>query len=136
MSLWSVGVYSFSYRTKIKPTAMKEENNGWIKLHRAYKTNPINKNSQVTHLWINLLCDAHWNNNDKTIFFNVGTGIRPYTVKRGQLLIKKGIYAEQLGMSRPTFNKWLSYLESEDMIHIKTSSTLTLITIVKYQQYQ
>ena len=115
---------------------MEKKTKDWIKFYRAFKKNPLNRNSFGTHIWLNLLLDAHWNKNDKLIHIKIGRAYKTFTIKRGQVLIKKVSYAEELGMARNTFKKWLSYLEDKDMIRTKSDGNLTLVSIVKYEQYQ
>lgn len=105
-------------------------NNGFISLHRKILDNPIWKNSELSHLFIHLLMlatyDPHkflWNGKEEML-------------ERGQLITGRLSLAEQLNMNQRTLYDRLKLLQKLGIINIKSNNRFSLITIVKYSQYQ
>lgn len=105
---------------------------GWIKLHRSITDNqlyfkePFNK----TLAWIDLLLLA---NHKDDYFFVRGVKV---DIKRGQV----GWTDENLGKrwtwSRGKVKRYLLFLQKEGQIVLQPSNVTTLISIVKYEEYQ
>lgn len=105
---------------------------GWIKLHRKimesqlYFKEPFNK----TLAWIDLLLLA----NHKDDYFFV-RGIR-VDVKRGQVGWTDENLGERWKWSRGKVKRYLLLLQKEGQIVLHPSNVTTLISIVKYEDYQ
>lgn len=102
-----------------------KEYTGWFSFHRSFFNNPISKDPYGTYIWLHILGQAHWQNN-KSI----------EGLLRGQLLITKGDFCEELGISLPTLRKWMNLFEGEGMITTKDVRTRLLITVTKWDIYQ
>lgn len=104
--------------------------NGFITLHRKIKDNPIWQNSKLVHLFIHLLLSA--NHEDKDFLFN-GEVTK---VKRGQLITGRYALAGETEINPRTIYDLLRTLERLGMITVKSNNKFSLITIVKYSDYQ
>lgn len=109
------------------------QKNGYIKLHRSLldcflwdSEEKHNKRSA----WIDLLLLA--NHAEKKILFDNEI----VTVKRGQYLTSIRKLANRWGWSVNTAKSYLELLESDGMIHKKSTTKCTLIDIVNYEKYQ
>jgi len=105
-------------------------NNGFIVLHRKIIDNPIWQKVGLAHLFTTLLLlTAHkevrflWNGKEETL-------------KRGQLLTGRDSLAKQTGLNPRTTYDYLKILQNLEIINIKSNNKFSLITIVKYSQYQ
>ena len=99
--------------------------NGYVKLDRAlqdwrYKTKP-----NYVALWVHLLLVA--NHQDRKVYDT--------EVKRGQLLTSLEKLAQGTGLSIQNIRTILAHLNGEELT-IKSTNKNTLITIVKYSEYQ
>lgn len=103
---------------------------GFITLHRKILDNPIWKNSQIVHLFLTLLLWA--NHEEKKTLFNG----KVETIKRGQLITGRLALAKKTGISPNTIKDHLSILQNLGIITKKSTNKFTLITIVKYSEYQ
>ena len=80
--------------------------------------------------WIDLIMAA--NHKDKTILFDA----HPMEIKRGQYMTSLQSLADRWGWSRGKVRRFLDDLKSEQMISKKRHSNGTLITLIKYGNYQ
>lgn len=105
---------------------------GWIKLHRQiqehwiWEEKPFDRKSA----WIDLILSA--NHQDKKILFN-GSVI---TISKGSFLTSIRKLAEKWGWSRNKTYAFLETLENEQMINKSSNGMGTLLTIVKYSDFQ
>lgn len=104
--------------------------NGFIVLHRKILDNPIAKNEGLLSLFIHLLLMAShkesrflWNGKEETL-------------KRGQLMTGRLKLAEIMNTNQSTIYKRLRVLGGQGLITIKSNNKFSVITIVKYSQYQ
>lgn len=104
--------------------------NGFITLHRKLRDNPIYKNSQLLHLFIELLLMA---NHEQTRFLWNG---QEMILERGQLITGRFALAEATGIKPGTIHSYIASLTAMGIINTKPSNKFTLITIVKYDDYQ
>jgi hypothetical protein len=104
--------------------------NGFISLHRKIEDNPIFQDSELFHLFICLLLDA---NHEKKRLLQNGQEI---WIERGQ--VKTGQHLLALKTSIPRGNVWrkLQTLQNLGIVSIVPSSKFSIITIVKYEDYQ
>lgn len=106
------------------------ENTGWIKLWRKIQDSPINQDSVLFHIAVNLLMWA--NHEDKKTIFN-GEEI---TIKRGQLITGRDRIADLLGLNSSLVYRKLKILKNIDFSNIKSNNRYSLITIKNYDSYQ
>ena len=103
---------------------------GFITLHRKIIENPIWKNSQLSHLFLTLLL---WSNHEeKKTLFNGKIEV----IGRGQLITGRYALAGATGISPNTIKDYLNLLEKLEIITKKSTNKFTLISIVKYNDYQ
>lgn len=103
---------------------------GFITLHRKIIDNPVWKNSQLSHLFIHLLLLATYG--DTKFLWNG----KEEVLKRGQLITGRYALAEATGISPNTIKGYLKILENIGIITRKSTNKFTIITIIKYNQYQ
>lgn len=106
---------------------------GWILLHRKIKDSAIwNDGSPFDgrSAWIDLLLMA--NHEDREICVNN----QPLIVHRGQKFTSFVKLAERWHWSRQRVMRYMKKLKSFGMLNIDSTSTGTLLTIEKYDDYQ
>lgn len=106
---------------------------GWVSIHRKIRDcviwsgdEPFDRRSA----WIDLILMA--NHEDKEILFNGN----PLIVKRGQRITSLRNLAERWHWSVNRVRRYLSTLESLEMVHRECDNRRTLLTIVNYGEYQ
>ena len=105
---------------------------GWIKLHRKildcfiWQDKPYDK----ARAWIDLLLIAM--HHDKKMLIDDEVVI----IQRGSFMTSIVKLADRWGWSRNKVVRYLDMLESEQMLNTKRTPKGTLITIVKYDDYQ
>lgn len=106
---------------------------GWICLHRQIQDcliwlddEPFDRRSA----WIDLLLLA--NHEDKEILFDG----KKVTIRRGQFLTSVRKLSERWGWSKDRTLRYLRLLEKLEMIHRESNARRTLLTIIKYENYQ
>jgi hypothetical protein len=105
---------------------------GWIKLHRkiqdtqGYFSEEFCKNMA----WVDLLILA---NHAEDYYFVRGVKV---TVKRGQVGHSAETLAKRWKWSRGKVKRFLDLLQSQEQIVVNKDNVMTLITILKYEQYQ
>lgn len=104
---------------------------GWVRVHRKSIDSTVWKNPNVWFVWSWCLLKA--NHQAKTFPFN-GDDI---TIERGQFItgIEKAI-AELKGLSYQNYRTCISYLQKTGRVVLKPTNKFTIITIVKYEEYQ
>lgn len=105
-------------------------NNGFVVLHRKILDNPIWRNENLVHLFITLLLMA--SHKEERFLWNG----KEEVLKRGQLLTGRLKLGELLAVNPNTIYKRLKILKNLGIINIKSSNKFSVITIVKYSQYQ
>lgn len=103
---------------------------GFITLHRKITENPIWENSQLMHLFLTLLLWA--NHEEKKTLFNGKVEI----IGRGQLITGRFKLAEATGIPAGSIPRYLDTLRKLEIINTKSNNKFTLITIIKYSEYQ
>lgn len=105
---------------------------GWIKLHRKVLDSWIwqDKPFDKARAWVDLLLLAM--HHDKGLLVD-GELV---TIQRGSFMTSIVKLSERWGWSRNKVTRYLNLLESEQMLHTKRTPVGTLITIVKYEDYQ
>ena len=111
---------------------MVKLSNGWIKLHRKildcfiWQDKPYDK----ARAWIDLLLIAM--HHDKKMLIDDEVVM----IQRGSFMTSIVKLADRWGWSRNKVVRYLDMLESEHMLNTKRTSKGTLVTIVKYDDYQ
>jgi len=103
---------------------------GFITLHRKILDNPLWKHSGLVHLFIHLLLLATYTQ-DRFIWNG-----KEEVLERGQLITGRYSLAESLNENPNTIYKRLKLLEKLGIINIKSNTKFSLITIIKYGEYQ
>ena len=103
---------------------------GYIKLHRKILDNPISKKSDYAWLWTVLLLKA--NHKETKFVFNNETLI----LKPGQLLTGRKKLASETGINESQIYKILNFLEKEHQIEQQKTNKFTVITVLKWANYQ
>lgn len=105
-------------------------NNGFIVLHRKILDHPIWKHEGLFHLFVTLLLMA--SHKEERFLWNGAEQI----LKRGQLITGRLKLAEITNSPPSTIRDRLKILENLGIIDIKPTTKFSLITIIKYSQYQ
>lgn len=103
---------------------------GWVKLHRKIKENPIYTNSKAVHIWIECLLRA---NHKGKIFFLQRQKI---FLQPGQFVMGRSEFAKDVNLSASTVWFWLNQFKVDSMIDINSSPKGTVITVLKWNDYQ
>ena len=106
---------------------------GWICLHRKLLDNAIwtsEERFDRRSAWIDLI--LHANHADKNILVD---GVER-TIRRGQFMTSKRKLAARWGWDVKTVSKYLNALQKARMVYVDSTRRHTLITILKYAEYQ
>jgi len=103
---------------------------GYIKIHRKIQDSFIYKDSFALHLWIHLILEA--NHKDREFIFNN----KKQVCKRGQLLTGLNSLACETKINRSKVNRLLKMFKNETLIETQKTNRFTIITVLKYGQYQ
>lgn len=106
------------------------DNQGFITMHRKLLDNPIITDEGLLSLFVVLLLMAGYE--EKRVIWN-GQEI---TLKRGQFITGRFSLAEKLHVKPTTVYYRLNTLKKLGIIDIKSNNKFSVITIVKYSQYQ
>lgn len=104
---------------------------GWIKLHRKIRDNPIYEKGDYFRVWIELLLLANHSEETSFIWNN-----KKQILKRGQLLTGENKLSKKLRISRNTVHRILEYLKNEHQIEQQATNRFSIITIVNWDCYQ
>ena len=105
---------------------------GWIKLHRQIQDNPLYFSEPFTRscAWIDLLLLA---NHKDAFFYKRGVKV---DVKIGQVGYDIESLSKRWQWSRGKVERFIKHLENEQQVVRQKSNVTTLISIVKYKEYQ
>ena len=99
---------------------------GWIKLHRKLLEWEWYRDSNTLHLFLHLLLQAN----------HQPTRWRGLPIEQGQVLTGRHLLSKQTGLSERSIRTSLTRLKTTNELTIKTTSRFSIITIVKYNEYQ
>lgn len=99
---------------------------GYVKLHRKMTEWGWYKNSNTKAVFLHLLLTASW----------CDTTFMGHTILRGQCVFGRKEAAAALGISEQSVRTAIKHLKSTGEITIKSTSKFSIITIVKYSNYQ
>ena len=104
---------------------------GFIALHREAREHPLFAgDAQRFGAWFWLVATACW----KPTKFNAGGTI--ITLERGQLCVSRTQLATAWGMSPSAVERFLTRLQTEQMIGRSTGQARSIITVCNYDTYQ
>jgi len=105
-------------------------NKGWIKIHRQILDHPRAVDPDWVALWVRMLLMATHDNQD---FIFKGNRIN---LKSGQFITGIDKLANSSGINRSKVNRLLTKMQREGEIETQKSNVGSLISIVKWSQYQ
>lgn len=103
---------------------------GWVSIYRKIQEKSWYKDSEYVHVWLHLILNA--NHSDKKVWVN-GQEVE---LKRGQLITSRKAISDKTGVTQSKIYRILSRYESEHQIEQQKTNKYTIITIVKYDNYQ
>lgn len=103
---------------------------GWIKLHRKLLENAIFTSEKGLKVWIWCLLKA--NHDENEVFMNM----QKLTIKSGQFIFGRESASKELKMSPSTVRNWLGLLKKDSYLDIKPTNKYSVITVLKYSDYQ
>ena len=103
---------------------------GWIKLNRQIQEHWIWSDPEKLKAWLDLLLLA----NHETKKVEMRDGL--VSIKRGQFVTSIDKLAQRWGWSKNRVYRFLSVLESDNMVQRKSNRYRTTITIVNYSKFQ
>lgn len=103
---------------------------GWIKIHRKLRDNPIYKNSVAVHCWIECLMRATHKE------YEVLIGREKIPLKPGQFVMGRKEFAKEINVSPSTAWFWLHQFKVDSMIDIKSTNKYSVVTILNWDEYQ
>lgn len=103
---------------------------GWVRLHRKLRQNPIYRNSKAVHCWVECLLRA---NHTEASFY---LGRRKITLQPGQFITGRDEFAAAVSMSPSTAWFWLQQFRVDRMIDIKPTNKYSFISVKNWQRYQ
>lgn len=105
-------------------------NNGYIKLHRKIIDNPIFSSEKGLKIWVWCLMKAGHTERD------IYLGSKKIHLRAGQFVFGRDSASEILRISGSTIRNWMEQLKQDSYISIKTTNKYSIITILKWGQYQ
>lgn len=105
---------------------MQQDNRSFIKILRKFTDWEWYKKSEMIHLFIHLLLKANYTKGS----------FQGQDVERGQLISGLHKLNKDTGISEQSIRTCLNRLKSTGEITIKSTNQFSLITIVKYEDYQ
>lgn len=105
----------------------------WFSIHRSIKNHWLFKEKRTFskfEAWIFIIMEANHSPGKHPV------GNQIVDIERGQIFTSKLKLSEIFGWSRKKLDGFLRALEGDNMVHIKSTTKYTLITVVKYDFYQ
>lgn len=103
---------------------------GYIKVWRKLQQSFFYKDSHYVHLWIHLLFKA---NHEPNEFMLNG---KKMICNRGQIITGRNVLSKETGIDTNKVFRILKTLKSEQLIEQQSLSKFSLITVLKYEDYQ
>jgi hypothetical protein len=111
---------------------------GWIRLHRKIRENPIFNDMQLFRLWIICLTEATYKERDQMVGKQLAH-LMPGEFVTGRFSLNE-LYNAGLGRKEnkpPTTTwRWLEVLESNGFVVIKSNNKYSVVSIAKWMDYQ
>lgn len=99
---------------------------GWIKLHRKLKFWEYYRDPVMVQLWLHLLLEASYEPRN----------YKGHRIETGQLIVSRREIAKKLGMTEKQARNGLERLVRSEQIIAETFTAFTIVTILKYSDYQ
>ena len=99
---------------------------GWIKIHRKMAMWEWSDDPNMVALWFHILLEANYEPKNW----------RGLTIARGQLVFGLEAWVEKTGISRQSLRTCILRLKSTGELTGKSTNKFTVLTIVKYEEYQ
>lgn len=99
---------------------------GWVKLHRAFDKWEWRDKPEMVSLFINILLEA---NHEERQWHGI-------TIERGQCLFGRDVWSKKLGISPQSLRTCIERLKSTNEITSKSTNRFTVLSVVKYDEYQ
>ena len=109
---------------------MSVTHNGFIKVWRKLRKNPIYTNSKAVHVWLECLMRASYQ--EKTFY----KGREKIELDPGQFIMGREEFGDKIGMSGSTAWYWIKEFEADSMVNIKSTAKGTTVTIENWGDYQ
>lgn len=109
---------------------LDDEEMGWVKIHRKIMKSGVWGNPNYLMVWVWCLMRA--NVRDVVVPFN-GVDIK---LKRGEFITGRKKATQEMPISERNYRTALTYLENTQRVTIKTTNRFSIITVVKYGDYQ
>lgn len=103
---------------------------GWIKLHRGLQDSAISSHPEYLAVWVHLLLRAQHSASECVI------GRQIVRLSVGQLVFGRIKFSSEIGVSENKVRAALDVMKSLNMITIKSMAKFSIISIVKWQEYQ
>ena len=101
---------------------------GWIKLHRKILDNGVFADAEMLKIFLWCLLKANRGENDKNVY--------GATIKQGQFLTGRVSASEELYIKPSTVHDRLKRLQRMSYIKLKSTNRYTIVTVLKFKQYQ
>lgn len=111
----------------------KNKKGGYFLLHRSIFTNPVfkaEKKYSPREAWIWLIANARFKDGEEKIENQL------VNMKRGCVYTNYNTLSERWGWGKGKISGFITELETERMIEVKSERRYTIITICNYEQYQ
>jgi hypothetical protein len=103
---------------------------GWIKLHRSMQSSAIASHPEYLAVWVHLMLRA------QHVACECVVGRQIITLLPGQLVFGRIKFSSEIGVSENKVRAALDVMKSLNMITIKSMAKFSIISIVKWQEYQ
>lgn len=104
--------------------------NGWIKLHRQLRENPIYTNSTAVHCWIECLLRSQHEGKE------VYAKRERVSLQPGQFLMGREEFGRSLGIAPTTAWYWVQQFEADSMLDIRRTVKGCVVSIRNWKNYQ
>jgi hypothetical protein len=105
---------------------------GYVSLYRKIKDNPIFQDSELLHVFIYILLETQYKEEGKEVYFR-GEKI---SLKRGEMITGRNRIALETGIKPDTIYRKIIALQKLGIIHNRTHNRYSIITLIKYGEYQ
>jgi type IV secretory pathway VirB10-like protein len=103
---------------------------GWIKLHRSLQDSAIASHPEYLAVWVHLMLRAQHSASECVI------GRQIVKLSVGQLVFGRVKFSSEIGVSENKVRAALDVMKSLNMITIKSMAKFSIISIVKWSEYQ
>lgn len=105
-------------------------NGGWIKLHRQITESAVFSNPNILKVWIWILCNVSHKEHEVLV------GKQVVKLEEGQMIFGRKKASALLEMNDRTLYDYIKTLQALDMIHVKSNTVYSVITVVNWRFFQ